>query len=95
MSVDREQLLEAMRAAHAFPGFYPITLICRNDPTVAVRLEAAIVYHQEGAPYTIERIPSSKASYMSWRITLHVDDAEQALERKDALRAVDGVMVML
>ncbi len=95
MSVDREQLLDAMRAAHDFPGFYPITLICRNDPVVDARLESAIIFHQDGAPYTCEKHPSSKDAYMSWRIAVYVVDAEQALERKDALRAVEGVMVML
>jgi putative lipoic acid-binding regulatory protein len=95
MSVPREQLLEAMRASHEFPGLYPIVLIARKDDAFDETLRAALEYHQDGAAYVITRRPSTKASYMSYHIDVDVDDAEAALERKEALKALEGVLVML
>lgn len=91
---DREKLLAAMKEEYTFPGYYPITLIAASDLKFHAHLHAALEYEQEGAEFTIAERPSSKKNFVSYRIMVFVHSAEQALKRKEFLRALDGVLVM-
>ena len=95
MTGDKDQLLEAMRNEYTFPGYYPITLIARSDLKFYAHLHAALEYEQEGRDFEIKERASSKKNYMSYRIKVFVRSAEEALERKEFLRSLAGVLVML
>lgn len=95
MADDRDNLIRAMEDEYDFPGYYPITLIARNDDTFSSNLQAALEYEQDGAGFEITERPSRKNNYISYRITVYVDSAEEALQRKDFLRELAGVLVML
>lgn len=84
-----------MEERYHFPCFYPVVIIARNESAFAQRLEAALVYEQDGDDYTITERPSSQNNYISYRIEMFVQSAEVALRRKEFLRNVQGVMVLL
>lgn len=95
MDIERERLVRAMEERYHFPCFYPVVVIARNETAFAQRLEAALVYEQDGDEYTITQRPSSQHNYISYRIEMFVQSAEIALRRKEFLRNVEGVMVLL
>jgi len=94
-TVEREQRIEAMENAHSFPGLYPIIIFARNDPVFYSHLHAALMYEQDGAPFTIIERESSKKNFISFRIELFVESAGIALEREEFLSGLDGVLMML
>ncbi len=95
MNADRETILEAMRKEFIFPGYYPVTLIAKSDLKFYATLHAALEYEMEGASFEITERPSSKKNYISYRISLFVSSAEEALLRKEFLHQLAGVLLIL
>jgi putative lipoic acid-binding regulatory protein len=95
MTEDRNQFIEAMEKEYKFPGFYPITLIAKSDLKFFAHLSAALEYEQDGKDFEISERPSKKKNYISYRISVFVNSADEALKRKEFLRGLDGVLLML
>jgi hypothetical protein len=95
ISARREDLIRALQEQHVFPGMFPIVLIARSDLAFTARLHAALEYTQEGAPFEVTERPSSRNSYISYTVRVHVETAEIALERKAFLSALEGVIMSL
>lgn len=95
MPENRARLIEAMEEKYTFPGYYPVTLIARSDLKFYAQLHAALEYEQDGNDFEIDEQPSRRNNYISYRIKLFVQSADEALNRKEFLRKLTGVLVML
>ena len=94
MDANREQLIEAMEEEYDFPGMYPVTFIAKNEDDFEDRLNSALEYEQDGDDYSISQRHSSKKNYASFTVQLFVRSAETALDRKEFLRKLAGVMII-
>jgi putative lipoic acid-binding regulatory protein len=95
LHAERGDLIEAMKQAYAFPGFYPVTLIVGTYENFMEFLDAALRFIQDGRDYRVNIRESRKGAYKSYRIEIFVDSAEMALEHKEFLRTLDGVLYTL
>jgi putative lipoic acid-binding regulatory protein len=93
--LDESEMEAALELAHTFPGYFPVVVIARHEPTFESRLVEIIVAIQDGAPHTLRRRASRHGSYMSYRIEIHVESARQALSRRNRLSEVEGVVMLL
>ena len=92
---EKARLLKAMKDSYNFPGKYPITLIANGDLKFFAQLNAALEELLGTSDFDIRQRDSSKKNYVSYRITIHVESAEEALEHKEFLRTMEGVLLML
>lgn len=88
-------LLAALGAQYAFPCYYPIVLIARNEASFLDALHAALTVLQNGADFIISRRESDKKNYISCKVDVFVESAEAALDRKNALNSLPGVLYTL
>ncbi len=95
MKPDRFELIEAMEEVYDFPCFYPASVIAKAGEDFLLRLRKALDYEQEGREFRITKKPSSKGNYISYRIELFVDSADMALDMKDFIRKIEGVIVLM
>lgn len=94
--IDEARLVEAMEAAHVFPGYYPIVVIARDDDAFRERLHATLGGWDAGDPaYRVTEQPSSRGAYVSFRVEIFVDSARMALDRKAVIAEISGVLMML
>ena len=94
---ERERTLAILRAAHAFPVVYEISVIATTAPeiTAAVR---AIVESCAGGPLgddDHQTIPSRGGKYTSHRFRVPCADAEAVLVLIARVKAVPGVVATL
>ena len=92
---DRFELLKAMEEVYDFPCFYPASVIAKAGEEFLQRLRKALDYELEGREYKITKKQSSSGNYISYRIELFVDSADMALDMKDFIRKVEGVIVLM
>jgi len=95
MNPDRSELIKAMEEAYDFPCFYPASVIAKADEDFLVRLRKALDYEQGGREFRITKKPSSEGNYISYRIELFVDSADMALDMKDFIRKIYGVIILM
>jgi putative lipoic acid-binding regulatory protein len=94
---ERARAIALLQANHAFPTDYALSVIARNADEVAARVveaafEDAAAERPAGAHQTL---PSSGGKYISHRLTIRCEDAEQVLRVYARLRAIDGVLTIL
>ncbi len=96
-AVDDSQIIEAMEAAHVFPGYYPIVVIARDDDDFRERLNAVLGGwgSSDARPFRISERPSSQGAYISFRVEVFVDSPRTALDRKTVIAEIAGVLMML
>jgi putative lipoic acid-binding regulatory protein len=94
---DRKRAIELLQANHVFPGDYTVSVIAVNDDAVAQAVVAAAQgpSGQASAPPAHEVRPSSQGKYVSHRLTVRCEDAEEVLALYARLRAVKGVITVL
>ena len=88
-------LLAALAAQYAFPCYYPIVLIARNDDDFQPILHAKLLAVQDGADFLITRRESDSKNYISYKVLVFVQNAVTALARKEALSRLPGVLYTL
>ena len=93
----RRRSIELLEANHAFPEKFALTVIARNDESVAAAVLAAAA---EGLDAPLgegahERHPSAHGKYVSHRLKVPCASAEAVLVLFARLRAVDGVITIL
>ena len=93
--LDRETRVALLEDAHDFPGPFRIVVIARAGEAFLARLEATVASLQGDEPYTITERPSRKGTYVSYRVEVHVGGGQDALDRKDALAGLPGVVTLL
>lgn len=95
LHASHDDLLRAISEKHEFPGLFPIVVIAKSDLAFTARLHAALEYVQEGAAFEVSERASSRNTYVSYTVNVHVPDAETALDRKAFLSALEGVIMTL
>ena len=93
---DRQRAIELLEANHVFPGDYSVSVIATNDDAVEQAILAAA--EVPGTPPrkpTHEVRPSAQGKYVSHRLTVRCEDAEEVLALYARLRAVTGVITVL
>jgi putative lipoic acid-binding regulatory protein len=94
---ERARAIALLESNHSFPTDYALSVIARNAEEVAERVLAAAfedleAARPEGAHQTL---PSSGGKYISHRLTIRCQDAEQVLRVYARLRAIEGVLTIL
>jgi putative lipoic acid-binding regulatory protein len=93
---EREDSLDLINTLYAFPCFIPVTVIMQGGDSSRKTLEEALRYTQDGAPFEIESArESGKGKYVSYKISLMISSAEALIERRDFLRNLEGVFLVL
>ena len=94
---ERARAIALLEANHAFPTDYALSVIARNADEIAARVVAA-AFEDDGAERPAgahQTLPSSGGKYVSHRLTIRCEDAEQVLRVYARLRAIDGVLTIL
>jgi putative lipoic acid-binding regulatory protein len=92
---EHSRAIALLEANHAFPTDYALSVIARNADEVAARVVAA-AFEDKGRPEGAHQtLPSSGGKYISHRLTIRCEDAEQVLRVYARLRAIDGVLTIL
>jgi hypothetical protein len=94
-TLDETEILAAIEAGHRFPDYFPVVVIARQDTDFAALLEATVRLAQGDAPYRITERPSREARYISYHVELYVGTPREALDRRLALAALPGVLMLL
>jgi putative lipoic acid-binding regulatory protein len=93
---ERSRAIALLEANHAFPTDYALSVIARNADEVAALVVAAAFEDVDAKPAGAhETLPSSGGKYVSHRLKIHCEDAEQVLRVYARLRAIDGVLTIL
>ena len=92
---DRFELLTAMEEVYEFPCFYPASVIAKAGEDFLARLRKALDYELEGREYKITKKQSTRGNYISYRIELFVDSADMALDMKEFIRKIEGVIILM
>jgi putative lipoic acid-binding regulatory protein len=91
----RLAVIAAIESAHTFPGFFPVVVIARRGEEFEDRLSAALFAAQGTAPFAIRQRASSGGNYVAYHVEVHVESASVALDRRDALARLEGVLATL
>jgi putative lipoic acid-binding regulatory protein len=94
-SSDHERVLAAIDEAYDLPGRFPVVLIAPSGSGFRDQLDVELGRLQGDAPFDIRERESRHGNYMSYRIELHVESAEDALAKKSALAELPGVLMTL
>ena len=95
-SDEREDSLDLINTLYAFPCSIPVAVIMQNCYPFRAGLEEALRYAQDGAPFRVESArESGKGKYVSYKISLMISSAEELIERRDFLRKLEGVLLVL
>ena len=87
---------ELADTVYDFPCFIPVTVIGSDHPSLYEKLEDALRYIQDGAEFEIVSGHSSKkGKYISFKISLLIGGAEELLEKRNFLRNLDGVLLVI
>jgi putative lipoic acid-binding regulatory protein len=92
--LDRETRIALLEDAHEFPGPFTIVVIAHAGEEFEALLRVTLVELQSGDPFSISERASRKGTYISYRVEVHVGDAPAALDRKDSLSGLPGVVTL-
>ena len=92
---NRDRALNLLRENHVFPGPFEFRAVVRPDRRDAVIEALVTAAGGQDAVVGVTERPSRNATYLSVRVEMHIDRAEQVLELYDVLKAVDGVIMAL
>ncbi len=87
--MDRAEALELLRSAHTFPGPYRCRAAARAAAVTAVR--AMIGPGLRG----VDEQASRNGTYVSLRLDVHAEAAEDVLEIYELVRGIEGVVAVL
>jgi putative lipoic acid-binding regulatory protein len=90
-----EEQISALELGVAFPGYFPVVVIARAGATFLADLTAVIGEAQGEAPFEIRERPSSHGRYVAYHVQMYVESARDALDRREALAALAGVVMLL
>ena len=89
----RGSALDLLEANHTFPTDFSLSVIARNDDKVSAAVVAAA--SAGGAPATDQELPSAHGKYVSHRLSVRCETAQDVLALFARLRAVEGVITVL
>jgi putative lipoic acid-binding regulatory protein len=92
--LDRATRVTLLEDAHEFPGPFTIVVIAHAGEEFEALLRVTLVELQDGNPFSISERASRKGTYVSYRVEVHVADAPAALDRKDSLSALPGLVTL-
>ena len=93
--IDREGALELLRSQHTFPGPYTFRIVVRPDARSSVVSAIAAALGDESAVQGVEEQPSRKGTYLSLRVTSHIQTAEAVLDVYEVVGALDSVLMTM
>jgi putative lipoic acid-binding regulatory protein len=91
--MDRADALALLRQNHEFPGLYKFRAVVRAGGSVAVVTALGAMVGDRVR--NIEEAPSKNGNYVSVRLDVHLDGAEQVLDVYELLRTLDQVVTLL
>jgi putative lipoic acid-binding regulatory protein len=91
--MDRAEALELLRSAHTFPGPYR----CRVVVRAAARAAAVTAVRAMIGPGLrgVDEQASRNGTYVSLRLDVHAEAAEDVLEIYELVRGIEGVVAVL
>lgn len=91
----RERALALLRNHHEFPGAFEFRAVVRpENRSAVVSAVVAAVSHPSPLRGLTERL-SRQGNYVSVRIRVEVQSAEEVLDVYEVLRALDGVLTAM
>lgn len=90
--MDRDAALELLRTQHDFPGPYRFRAVVRAGESTSV---VTAVSATTADIRSVEEAPSRKGTYVSLRVTAHVETAEQVLDVYEVLGRLDEVITTI
>ena len=78
-----------------FPAELVLRVMGETSDSLADRCTATLVQTLDRAPLDVSVQPSSKGNYLSVRLKVRVDTADEVREASAALRGVPGVRLVL
>ena len=91
--MDHADALELLRSSHTFPGPFRFRTVVRTGETAGVLSAIAATAGREVGPITEK--PSRKGTYVSLRVEVEVESAQQVLDIYAVLQAMDEVLATL
>ena len=89
----RGSALDLLEANHTFPTDFSLSVIARNDDEVSAAVVAAA--SAGGATATNQQLPSAHGKYVSHRLTVRCETAQDVLALFARLQAIRGVITVL
>ena len=93
----KQRMLDLLEATHDFPGNYLLTVVVRSDEKVTADVMAAASAHLAATlpASALTTRPSKGGKYLSLRITIPCESAQQVLDIYARVKDVTGVMTIL
>ena len=93
----KARMVALLEANHTFPGPFPLTVVTVNDDAVVSRVRVLL---DEGRPHAISpgdwsTRESRAGKYVSHRVRVHCQSAEDALGLYEILRGIEGVVTVM
>lgn len=91
--MDREAALELLRSAHSFPGPYRLRVVVRAGLRAGVVSALQALVGERLA--SVDEQPSRHGAYVSLRLVIDMQTAEQVLDAYALIEEIDGVLTVM
>lgn len=94
---DRERIAGLIEANHTFPGLFYFSVVALNRDDVRDAVRAAFAFHFDLpiADQDFTGTASANGRYMSHRVTVLCQSAEQVVAMYERLSTINGVVAVL